>query len=84
MTDIEKKAYEAYPKDVNMVVVPSSGLTPIDSNEKYRDGYIKCAKEYESLPKIRGVVSYLFSPEIIEATGLKSEDEVELLIRKKQ
>lgn len=52
MTDIEKKAFEAYPEKL----YDFDGKT-YDENEKPRNGYIKCAKEYESLPKVRGWVA---------------------------
>lgn len=43
MTDIEKRALKVYPE----------GWT----NDKKREGYIKCAEEYESIPKVRGWVA---------------------------
>lgn len=52
MTDIEKKAYEAFPDDGCV----NSGLFNQQQAER-REGYIKCAEEYESLPKIRGWVA---------------------------
>lgn len=49
MTDIEKKALETYPND--------NGFVPTLNQGFKREGYIKCAKEYESLQKIRGWVA---------------------------
>ena len=49
MTDIEKKAWETYPND--------NGFVPTLNQGFKREGYIKCAEEYESLPKIRGWVA---------------------------
>jgi len=51
MTDIEKKAYEAYPRLTGCDSITES------SQEERREGYIKCAEEYESLPKIHGWVA---------------------------
>lgn len=47
MTDIEKRAFEAYPLD---------GM-PMKEQQDKREGYIKCAEEYESLQKIHGWIA---------------------------
>jgi hypothetical protein len=49
MTDIEKKAWETYPND--------NGFIPTLNQGFKREGYIKCAEEYESLPKIHGWIA---------------------------
>lgn len=57
MTDIEKKALEAYP------IHPSPGEAQIiikkgeDTHIDLRKGYTQALIEYESLPKIRGWVA---------------------------
>ena len=49
--EIEKKAYEAYPKFGDDAKDLAMGQV------RERNGYIKCAEEYESLPKIHGFVA---------------------------
>lgn len=51
MTDIEKKAYEAYPKFGDDAKDLAMGQV------RERNGYIAACKEYESLPKIHGWVA---------------------------
>lgn len=51
MTDIEKKAFEAYPR------LTGCDAITLSSQGERRMGYIKCANEYESLPKIHGWVA---------------------------
>ena len=55
MTDIEKKAYEAYPDFYGTCNSPYN-RTP-DLNKERREGYIKCAEEYESLTKVHGWIA---------------------------
>ena len=49
--EIEKKAYEAYPKFGDDAKDLAMGQV------RERNGYIKCAEEYEALPKIHGWLS---------------------------
>lgn len=57
MEDIKKKAYEAYPKEGGKAYHSEFGTIEFDRNAELREGYIKCAEEYESLPKIHGWVA---------------------------
>ena len=50
MTDIETKAYEAYPP----VWKKLCGDGEVDINGERRVGYIKALTEIESIPKVRG------------------------------
>ena len=54
MTDIEKRAYEAYPELDNTRFDMALQNSYINSS---RQGYIKACEEYESLPKVRGWVA---------------------------
>lgn len=57
MATIEEKAYKVYPVDEDVEYDKYGNSEKVDLNEKRRKGYIKCAEEYESLPKIRGWVA---------------------------
>ena len=52
MTDIEKKAYEKYPRWMD-----NNPDESCDLNEDKRNAYIEACMEYESLPKVRGWVA---------------------------
>lgn len=73
MTDIEKKAYEAYP--INNSLNTYFGNEKIDYNAERREGYIKCVKEYESLPKISGWVARDIDGHLQLFTGGKPHQE---------
>jgi len=59
MTDIEKKATKSACEYAGLKKPPTedSGLLTTTDYLTFYDGYIKCAEEYESLPKIRGWVA---------------------------
>ena len=90
MTDIEKKAYEVFPYEKGLDSINDRFF---DRNWPRREGYVKCAEEYESLPKIRGW-AYTFGDglsldfelskmaRVLKKAGFKPGDKVEMLIRK--
>ena len=54
--EIEKKADNAFPSSDKL------GLVVSETTKLRREGYIKCAEEYESLPKIHGWVARDMGP----------------------
>lgn len=57
MTDIEKKALAFFPVDMDTDYDNYGNAESVDLNEKRREGYVKCAEEYESLQKVHGWVA---------------------------
>lgn len=70
MTDIEKKAYEKYP-EIKKEDYPRKDFIRVKvRRDELRQAYIKCAEEYESLPKIHGWVARDSVEDAFIGTGL--------------